>query len=243
MWSGVGSEVARLRAGHRPPLKLYVQFSRIQLSRILTLPGGNRRDQLNQVHQPVLAIQLGFRQLSPATVPPPLESMRPNAPHYPAVDPVEELSNVGSLVVMAPSPQHRIQFLDQLLGLERHASAGKRAHLIHETPDRFLPRNSVQRPRLSTTADLARRQPKLLTAFDLVPEKLEPLLDVHDPRLLRMQLHSQLVQNPKRRGHCRPRLCCRLAGYNPVVGVPRKPIPLAPHLLIKWRQKYVAEQG
>jgi hypothetical protein len=28
----VGSEVARLRAGHRPPLKLYVQFSRIQLS-------------------------------------------------------------------------------------------------------------------------------------------------------------------------------------------------------------------
>ena len=29
----VGSEVARLRASHRPPLKLYVQFSRIQLSR------------------------------------------------------------------------------------------------------------------------------------------------------------------------------------------------------------------
>ena len=29
----VGSEVARLRAGHRPPLKLDVQFSRIQLSR------------------------------------------------------------------------------------------------------------------------------------------------------------------------------------------------------------------
>ena len=30
-FTGVGSEVARLRAGHRPPLKLYVQFSRIQL--------------------------------------------------------------------------------------------------------------------------------------------------------------------------------------------------------------------
>src|SRR5450755_4505854 len=27
-FAGVGSEVARLRAGHRPPLKLYVQFSR-----------------------------------------------------------------------------------------------------------------------------------------------------------------------------------------------------------------------
>jgi len=44
---GVGSEVARVRAGHRPPLKLYMQFSRIQLSRRLTLPRCNRRDQLN----------------------------------------------------------------------------------------------------------------------------------------------------------------------------------------------------
>src|SRR5580700_2948660 len=122
--SDVGSEVARLRAGHRPPLKLYVQFSRIQLSRRLTLPGCNRRNQLNQVHQPVLAVQLGFRQLSPATVPPTLELMRPNAPHNPAVEPVEELSDVGSLVVLAPSPQDRLQFLNQLLGLKRHTSAG-----------------------------------------------------------------------------------------------------------------------
>jgi hypothetical protein len=30
-------------AGHRPPLKLDVQFSRIQLSRRLLLPGCNRR--------------------------------------------------------------------------------------------------------------------------------------------------------------------------------------------------------
>src|SRR5229473_103172 len=152
-FSFVGSEVARLHASHRPPLKLYVQFSRIQLSRRLTLPRCNRRDQLNQVHQPVLAVQLCFRQLSPATVPPLLESMRPNAPHNPAVEPVEELSDVGSLVVMSPSPQHGIQFLNQLLGLERHTSAGERAYLIHETTDRFLPRDGVQRPRLSTTAD------------------------------------------------------------------------------------------
>src|SRR5215472_8926227 len=30
---GVGSEEARLRANHRPPLKLHVRFSRMQLSR------------------------------------------------------------------------------------------------------------------------------------------------------------------------------------------------------------------
>jgi hypothetical protein len=52
----VGSEEARLRADLRPPLKLQVQFSRVQLSRGLTLPGSKRGNQLNEVHQPVLAI-------------------------------------------------------------------------------------------------------------------------------------------------------------------------------------------
>src|SRR6266851_229961 len=39
----VGSEVARLRAGHRPPLNLHVRFSRMQLSRRL-LTRRKRRD-------------------------------------------------------------------------------------------------------------------------------------------------------------------------------------------------------
>src|SRR5580658_3654405 len=77
-------------------------------------------------------------------------------------------NEVGSLVVMTPPPQHGVRFLDQLPGPERHASPGKRAYLIHETADRFLPRDSVQFPRLSTTANLARRQPELLAALDLV---------------------------------------------------------------------------
>src|SRR5450631_2762109 len=91
-----GGASDRSGAGLRPPLKLYMQFSRIQLLRRLTLPGCNRRDQLNQVDQPVLAVQLGSRQLSPAAVPPALESMRPNAPHNPTVEPVKERSDVGS---------------------------------------------------------------------------------------------------------------------------------------------------
>src|ERR1700676_2010052 len=156
--------------------------------------------------------------------------MRPNEPHDPAIEPVEELSDVGSLVVMTPPSQHRIQFLNQLPGLERNASPGKRAYLIHEMADRLLSRDSIQFPRLSTTANLAQRQPELLAALDFVPKKLESLPDMHDPRLLRMQLHAQFVQNPKRRGHCRPRLRCRLAGCYPVIGIPRKLISLAPHL-------------
>ena len=56
-------------------------------------------------------------------------------------------------------------------------------------------RGSRTAPRLGTTADLARWQLKLLTAFDLVPKKLESLPDVHDPRLLRMGLCTpQFVQ-------------------------------------------------
>src|SRR5262249_14634445 len=96
--SPVGTEWSALLAGHHPPPILYMQFSRIQLSRRLTLPRCNRRNQLDQVHQPVLAVQLGFRQLSPATVPPTLEPMRPNTSHNPAVASVEELSDVSSLV-------------------------------------------------------------------------------------------------------------------------------------------------
>lgn len=58
---------------------------------------GAIEDQLDQVHQPVLAVQLGFRQLSPATVTPTLASMRPEAPYDPAIEPVEELADVGSV--------------------------------------------------------------------------------------------------------------------------------------------------
>src|SRR6202034_2794756 len=143
-----------------------------------------------KVDQPFFAIQFGCRQLSPATVPPTLESMRPNAPHDPAVEPVKELSDVGSLVVMAPAPQDRIQLLNQLLGFKRHASAGQRAYLIHETADGILAQNRGTRPGVTHNADLARRQPELLAALDLVPKKFESLPNMHDPRLLRMQLHA-----------------------------------------------------
>src|SRR5260370_30684642 len=97
--------------------------------------------------------------------------------------------------------------------------------------DRFLARVSVQLPRLDTTANLARWQPKLLAALDLVPKKLESLPDMHDPRLLRMQLHAQLVQNPKRRSHCCPRFSSRLPRCNPCSRAPPNIIYLAPHPL------------
>jgi hypothetical protein len=41
-----------------PTIKLHVQFSRMQRSRRLTLPRGNRGNQLNEVHQSVFAVKL-----------------------------------------------------------------------------------------------------------------------------------------------------------------------------------------
>ena len=64
----------------------------------------------------MLAVQRRLRQLFPAAVQPALESMRPDPPHDPGVESVEESSDVGAFVVLASPPQERIQILDQLLG-------------------------------------------------------------------------------------------------------------------------------
>jgi hypothetical protein len=52
---------------------------------------------------------------------------------------------------------------------------------------------------------------------------------MHDARFLRMQLHAQLAQNPKRHGDCRLRLLCECAGDYPVIGLPARPTNPAPH--------------
>src|SRR5580692_272161 len=80
-------------------------------------------------------------------------------------------------------------------------------------------------------------------ALDFVAEELETVLDVHNPRLLRMQLHAQLFQDLVGRAHCRTCLCCRFTGDHPIIGIPRQLKSSQPHLPIKRRQKYVAERG
>jgi len=97
-----------LDADHRPPLKRGVRFSRATLSRRLPLLRCNRRNQLHQLHQPILAIQLAFRQLLPTAVAPAFVSLRPDASLDPMVEFVEERSDVGTLVIVPPSPQNWI---------------------------------------------------------------------------------------------------------------------------------------
>jgi len=64
--------------------------------------------------------------------------MRPDAPHDPSIELVEELSDVSTFVVLAPTSQEWVQRFDQLLSCKGHAPLRALPHLIFETPDRFV---------------------------------------------------------------------------------------------------------
>src|SRR5689334_10021035 len=116
--------------------------------------------------------------------------MRPDAPHDPSVELGEEFADVGPLVVMAPTTQLRIELIYQLLSSYWGAPAGKLAHLILETADRFLPRVGVERSRRGHPTQLTVAQLSSSPALDLIAQEFKPETDVHDPGLLRIQLHS-----------------------------------------------------
>src|ERR1700758_4988456 len=112
--------------------------------------------------------------------------MRPNASLDPPVEFVEERSDVGTFVVVAPAPQNWGEVLDQILGFQRDASLGKLTHPILEALDRFLAGIGIQATRLGTRDDLARRQFQPPSAPDQVAQKLESMMNVHHSRFLRM---------------------------------------------------------
>jgi hypothetical protein len=94
---------------------------------------------------------------------------------------------VGSFEVLAPSPQERVQILDQLLGSQGHASVRALPHLLHETTDRLLSRVGVQISRVKLATDLALGKIKpFLPALDLVAKELETVPDMDNPRFPRM---------------------------------------------------------
>ena len=131
----VGSEEARRNASLRPPLKLDMLFYSIGLSRRCSFPGCYRRNQSNQVHQPKLTIELGLWQAFPACTAPSLTFMRPNTPHNPPVKSVKELSDVGTLEIIAPTSYQWINPLNQCFSIKRNSPLRSMAHLIHEPLD------------------------------------------------------------------------------------------------------------
>jgi hypothetical protein len=105
--------------------------------------------------------------------------MRPDTSPDPAVETLEELADVGTFVILAPTPQQRAKFRNQLLGFQRYPPFGSLPDLVHETFDRLRLGVRIQRTLSGLTTNLTRRQMELLLpALDFVAEELEALADV-----------------------------------------------------------------
>src|SRR5215469_4885496 len=169
--------------------------------------------------------------------------MRPDSSQDPSVEPMEEPADVGSFVILSPTPYERIQLLNQLLGGQRQLPPCPLSHLIHETTNRLRFGIRVKRSRTSSATNLAFGQTKLsVPALDFVAKELEAIPNMDDPRLLRVQFHVQLFQDSAGRFYCGSCLCRRFAGNHPVIGVSRELISSQPHLPIERRQKNVTEK-
>ena len=97
----VGSEEARFRAGLRPPLKLHVRFSRMQLSRRLS----DARMQEKVLSRATGQARTRRTTWSPAavsSVAPTSVPMRPDSPPDPTVETLEEFSDLGAFVCIVP---------------------------------------------------------------------------------------------------------------------------------------------
>src|SRR5690349_9886837 len=99
--------------------------------------------------------------------------MRPDAPHDPAIEFVEERSDMGALVILAPPPQCWIQFLNQFLGLQRGTSPRQRPHPVPKASDRFLCGISDHPFRMQPAPNHARWKLSLpFGPHDSIPQKI-----------------------------------------------------------------------
>jgi hypothetical protein len=105
--------------------------------------------------------------------------MRPNSTEDPSIETVKELPDVGSFVILAPTPQWRIQSLNQLLGFQRYCPFGSLPYLIPETTDGLLLRVRIKGTLPGLATDLAFGKIKFpLPPLDDVAEELEAILDM-----------------------------------------------------------------
>ena len=116
-----------------------------------------------------------------------LALVRPDPSPDPVVESMKEPTNVGAFVILAPTPQKWVKRRNQLPGFQRDGSFSLLPYLVHETMDRLLLGIRIQRTLTDPTTDLALGKIKgYLPALDFVAEELEAVLDMDNPRLLRM---------------------------------------------------------
>ena len=121
--------------------------------------------------------------------------MRPETAHDPAIQTIEETADVSLVVIQGlcfskpfyikPATNDRIDLLDQLPCTYRSLSPRPLPDLIPKVLDRLLSGVRVEATRSGAAADLLGRQPHgSAAALDLVPQKLEAMLDMDNTSLL-----------------------------------------------------------
>ena len=108
--------------------------------------------------------------------------------------------------IVAPSPQHRIQPTQQVSKRSMFRPASQRPQLADHGGQRLLGRVGVDR--------LLARSTTSVSALDVPAEEVEPLIDVHDPRLG----HRQAQTHRREHRPCLPTMTgaeafCRLRSY------------------------------
>jgi len=88
-------------------------------------------------------------------VAPTLASMRPDSPHDPTVELIEELSDVGSFVVLTPPPHSGLSLSISSLVFRGTRRFVRLPNLVPETSDRLITRIRVERTRTCLATNLA----------------------------------------------------------------------------------------
>src|SRR5689334_9031534 len=167
---------------------------------------------MDQPNQSERVHQTGRGIAPPRRVPPSPGDEGEQAPLDPAVETVEQGSDIRLPIVVPPAADDRVESLDHHGKAHRCASACQVADLLPEPVHRLLTRDGVEVVRVGCGRALVRREPKALTPLDLVAEELEPVIDMDDPGLLRMEADPErLAQEPVCQGEGRFGLLTRLA--------------------------------
>src|SRR5215470_11584181 len=204
---------------------------RAPLRRRRRIDAGRKVDQPHKselLHQPWKWI------LSPHRVSPFLGDERTEPTLNPAIHPMEQFSYVRLPVIVPPAAYDRVDRLDHVAKPDRSISAGQAADLILEPVHRFLPRNGVKIQWIGSSCALVCGQLEPFSLTNLVAEELEPVRDMHDAGLLRMQTDTELlVQEHAGRRHRSLGFLTRATNDDEVVCPARQPIAGFSHRMIK----------
>ena len=104
-------------------------------------------------------MELAFREVSLPRVAPALEPMRPDTPHDPTFELLEQTADMSLAVVKPPSTNDQVDLGDQLRGRQGNIAPGASDDLVLEVTDGLRPREGIEISPACSAADLVATQP------------------------------------------------------------------------------------